>query len=282
MTVLGNDDAQVFVPDGAELDLALERTTHMAVGAHPDDLPLMAFHGIIECFGRADKWFLGVTATDGAGSPRSGRYSDYDEAELARVRAEEEKSAAVIGEYGAAVLLDYPSSEVKTRNESLVSDLASLIETAGPRIVYTHNLADRHDTHVGIALATIDALRALPPRRRPDSVYGGEVWRDLDWLVGDDKVVLDLSGQETLAARLLGVYESQVSGGKGYDRGIAGRWMAHATFSESHEVARASALSYAMDLTPLITGDVDPVEYIDRYVSHLRADIVSRVTRLGG
>ncbi|MGA7282398.1 MAG: hypothetical protein WBZ40_11535, partial [Acidimicrobiia bacterium] len=55
MIVLGNDGAQVFVPDGAELDQALERTTHMAVGAHPDDLPLMGFHGIIECFGRADK-----------------------------------------------------------------------------------------------------------------------------------------------------------------------------------------------------------------------------------
>jgi LmbE family N-acetylglucosaminyl deacetylase len=282
MIELGNGGARWFVPDGDEPDIALERTTHMGVGAHPDDLPLMALHGIDECLGADDKWFLGVTVTDGAGSPRSGRYIDHTDAEMARVRAEEEEKAAQLGGYGAAVLLGYKSSEVKTRYESLVGDLVTLLEAARPRVVYTHNLADRHDTHVGVALATIGALRAIPPRNRPKSVYGGEVWGDLDWLADDEKVVFDLSGRESLAARLVGAYDSQLSGGKRYDRGIRGRWMAHATFSESHHVDRASALSYAMDLTPLVEGEIDPIDYIDRHVDRLRTDIVARIERLGG
>ncbi|MGA8040668.1 MAG: PIG-L family deacetylase [Acidimicrobiia bacterium] len=282
MIELRNVGARWFVPDGAEPDLALERTTHMGLGAHPDDLPLIALHGIDECFDADDRWFLGVTVTDGAGSPRSGRYIDHTDAEMARVRAEEEEKAARLGGYGAAVLLGYRSFEVKTRHDSLVGDLITLLEAARPRVVYTHNLADRHDTHVGVTLAAIDALRAMPRPSRPESLFGVEVWGDLDWLAGDDKVVFDLSGREGLATRLVGVYDSQLSGGKRYDRGIAGRWMAHATFSESHHVDRASALSYAMDLTPLVEGEIDPVDYIDRHVDRLRTDLVARIERLGG
>jgi hypothetical protein len=30
-------DADIFVPDGADLPAALERTTHLCIGAHQDD-----------------------------------------------------------------------------------------------------------------------------------------------------------------------------------------------------------------------------------------------------
>ena len=40
-------DADVFVPDGSAPAAALARVTHLAVGAHQDDLELMAQAGKI-------------------------------------------------------------------------------------------------------------------------------------------------------------------------------------------------------------------------------------------
>ena len=61
------DTAEVFVPDGVPAEEALARSTHVAVGAHQDDLEIMAFAGILECFGRDDRWFTGVVVTNGSG-----------------------------------------------------------------------------------------------------------------------------------------------------------------------------------------------------------------------
>jgi LmbE family N-acetylglucosaminyl deacetylase len=275
-----NADAELFVPDDVEDDAALARTTHMAIGAHPDDIAIMAYHGIDECFGRTDQWFLAVTATDGAGSPRSDAYAAYSDDEMRRVRAEEEKKAAVVGEYGAAALLAYTSEEAKTASPTLVEELTSLISSARPRVMYTHNLADRHDTHVAVALRTIEALHLLPPDARPEALYGCEVWRDLDWLVEDDKVVFDVSDRLNLAASLIGVYDSQISGGKRYDVAAAGRWAANATYSRSHEVDTASALIFAMDLTPLLDEEADPSDHVERHIDSLRSDVTGRLERL--
>ena len=71
---LKNPDADVFAPDGSTVAEALAKTTHLAVGAHQDDIEFMAMHGILECFRQTDRWFSGITVTDGAGSPRSGPY----------------------------------------------------------------------------------------------------------------------------------------------------------------------------------------------------------------
>ena len=76
------ETAEVFVPDGLPAAEALARTTHMAVGAHQDDLEIMAFAGILECFQREDKWFTGVVVTNGSGSPRDDLYKDYTDEEM--------------------------------------------------------------------------------------------------------------------------------------------------------------------------------------------------------
>ena len=51
-----NSNADFFAPDRKPLKEALGRTTHLAIGAHSDDLEIMAYHGIAECFGRSDRW----------------------------------------------------------------------------------------------------------------------------------------------------------------------------------------------------------------------------------
>lgn len=275
-----NSGAQIFVPDGADPETSLARTTHLAVGAHPDDIPLMAFDGIQQCFGTSDRWFLGITVTDGAGSPRSGPYSDYSDADMRTVRIAEERKAATIGEYSAAVLLDYTSAAIKgSSSPAVVDELARLINAARPDVVFTHNLADKHDTHVAVALRTVAAIRRLPDNTRPAALYGCEVWRDLDWMVDADRISFEVS-HSNLAAALIAVYDSQIRGGKRYDLAAAGRRLAHATYSESHDVDRAEGRIYAMDLTPLIDASVDVATYVSDHIWRLEEDVADRINRL--
>jgi len=73
---LSKSTSEIYVPDGTDIDKALERTTHLGIGAHPDDLEIMCYAGIYKCFGRNDKYFTDVVATNGAGSPRAGIYAN--------------------------------------------------------------------------------------------------------------------------------------------------------------------------------------------------------------
>ena len=197
-----------------------------------------------------------MTVTDGGGSVRAGKYADHTDDEIIEVRRLEQRKAALVGEYACQVQLMYPSSDIKKPdNEGVIADLRAVLETARPQVVYLHNPADRHDTHVAAFCRALSALRALPPGRRPAKVYGCEVWRDLDWLHEPDRVVLPADDHPDIAASLAGVFDSQISSGKRFDKAVAGRRSAHATFLESHALDQVSAVSFAMDLTPLIADD---------------------------
>src|ERR1051325_3717879 len=106
-------DADIFVPDGGSPDAALARTTHLCVAAHQDDIEIMAYAGISECFERSDRHFTGVVVTNGAGSPRAGKYAAYSDAEMQRVRREEQRQAATLGRYNLQLQLAHPSADVK-------------------------------------------------------------------------------------------------------------------------------------------------------------------------
>ena len=131
-------------------------------------------------------------------------YKDYTDEDMRVVRFKEQKKAAVVGEYAAQVLLDYPSKAIKDgSNKQAVEDIAKLLKATRPQIVYTHNLADKHDTHVGVALKVIEAVRHLPKDEQPQQLYGCEVWRDLDWMMDADKVPFDCSAHENLQMALV-------------------------------------------------------------------------------
>src|SRR3954469_14605644 len=110
---LSNEAADVFVPDGAAVAVALSRTTHLAIGAHQDDLEFMAAHGVVECFQDDARWFTGVVVTDGAGSARDFAYKDYSDERMMAVRQLEQRKAAFVGEYSAMLQLRHPSAVVK-------------------------------------------------------------------------------------------------------------------------------------------------------------------------
>jgi len=276
--------AEVFVPDGLPAEEALARSTHMAVGAHQDDLEIMAFSGILECFQRGDKWFTGVVMTNGSGSPRDDLYRDYTDEEMRVVRRKEQRKAAMVGEYAAQVLLDHPSSAVKSpMNRAPVEDLIALLKAARPEVLYTHNLADKHDTHVAVTLRVIEAVRSLPREERPLKVYGCEVWRGLDWMADEDKVTFDVTAHENLQAALLGVFDSQICGGKRYDLATMGRRRANATYFASHGVDTATGMIYAMDLTPLITDTIGSVAaYVRGFADRFAQDVIARLARFQG
>ena len=278
---LNKPNADIFVPDNTPILEAAERTTHLGIGAHQDDLEFMAYHGIIECFGRKNRWFSGVVVTDGAGSSRTGIYADYSDAEIAAVRPLEQRKAAIVGDYASMFQLGYSSKEVKdAKNTQVVEDLYTILSTTTPEVVYLHNPADKHDTHIAVTLRAIAAMRKLPHTQRPKKVIGCEVWRDLDWLLDADKVIMDCSAFPNLAGALNGVFDSQITGGKRYDLGVIGRRLANATFFDSHSSDKATALQWGMDLTPLIVDDkLDVIEYTTAYVERLKGDIKARIAK---
>jgi LmbE family N-acetylglucosaminyl deacetylase len=277
---LSKPSADVFVPDGTEVGSALSRTTHLAIGAHQDDLEFMAAHGVVECFQNPARWFTGVVVTDGGGSARDFEYKDYSNEQMMAVRQLEQRKAAYVGEYSAMLQLGHPSSVVKdSAAPAVVNDLFSILSESRPEVVYTHNLADKHDTHVAVALRLVAACRKLPAEARPKRIIGCEVWRDLDWLCDPDKVVMPVSRHENLHAALMGVFDSQIAGGKRYDLATAGRRRAHATYFESHGTDEHSALIWGMDLTPLLSG-AEPTELVKSYLARFEAEVTGRIGKL--
>lgn len=279
---LRHEGSEIFIPDQIEEDKAFRRTTHLGIGAHPDDLEIMAYDGILRCFKHPEAWFFGIVVTDGAGSPRASFYKNYTAEEMKTVRRQEQKKAAIVGEYSGVAFLNYSSSEVKDpRVTAVKEDLKDLLRAIKPQIIYTHNPADSHDTHVAVAVRTIQALRELPKESRPEKLYGCEVWRDLDWLVDSDKIGFDVSAHQNLAMALISVYDSQVAGGKGYDLATIGRRRAHATYFASHDVDTSTSMIFAMDLTPLIRDDqLDIIEYVQGFIDRFAADVRRRLQQL--
>ena len=279
-------DADVFVPNAAGNlpAAALARTTHLCVAAHQDDIEIMAHAGIAECFGRADKFFTGVVVTNGAGSPRAGRYAAMTDAEMQLVRREEQRRAAALGNYNLQLQLAHPSADVKASDHAGArADLSAIFGGCSPEVVYLHNPADKHDTHVAVLLRCLEAIRALPREKRPRRVLGCEVWRDLDWLADADKVALDAGARPELAAELLRAFDSQIAGGKRYDLATVGRRAANATFHTSHATDQLPAVTWAIDLTPLVADESLSVgDFTLAHVDRLRNDVATRIRKFGG
>lgn len=270
---------EIFIPNGNEEKQALEKTTHLAIAAHHDDIEIMAYDGILKCFNNAENWFTGVVVTNGSGSPRSGVYSNCSDAEMMKIRKQEQKNAAQIGKYSAQVFFDLKSSEVVENKDNQVVEMTKqLIKSSKPKIVYTHNLADKHTTHIAVAIRTIQALRELEPQYLPERVYGCEVWRGLDWLDDNDKIKLDVKGNAELESEILKVFDSQIAGGKRYDLATIGRRLANATFSESGAVDQTTSMIYAMDLTPLIDDkNLRIEEFIENHINKFKNQILEKI-----
>ena len=276
------ENQEVYVPDGTNPEEALSRTTHLTIAAHQDDIEIMAIDGILQGIKDPNAWFSGCVVTDGHGSPRAGKFGHVSDDDMAQIRIEEQKTAARLGKFSAQVFLGYPSAKVKNPAElAVVDDLTTLLQVTKPEIIYTHNPADKHTTHVAVFLRVIQALRRLPKEIRPRKVYGCEVWRNLDWLPDEIKTVFDVSAEPELQADLIDVFESQVEGGKNYTEAIIGRRIANATFFASHVTDNATRLAYALDLTPLIQDDsLDVITWMQGRIAEFNTVVTDMIKSL--
>ncbi|HEY9249906.1 MAG TPA: PIG-L family deacetylase [Rariglobus sp.] len=274
--------ADVYVPgDARSPEAALAAVTHLCVAAHQDDIEIMAHAGISDCLDTPGKAFGGVVVTNGAGSSRIGPYAQFTDEQMQEIRREEQRKAADIGGYAIQIQLAHPSADVKQAGHAgVAADLAAIFSACRPEVVYLHQPADKHDTHVAVLLRCLAALRALPAGKRPRRVLGCEVWRDLDWMLDADKVVLDSGRHPELAADLLKVFDSQISGGKRYDLATIGRRCANATFHTSHASDKVAGITWAVDLTPLVAdATLDVCAFIGAHIERLRADVAGRLAR---
>jgi LmbE family N-acetylglucosaminyl deacetylase len=257
---------------------AYARCSHLAIGAHQDDLEFMAFHGINSCYGDDALWFGGVTCTDGSGSSRAGKYADFTDEQMKTVRIDEQRKAAKVGGYSFINQLGLASSTIKDPKQRgpLVDQLETILLQTQPEVLYTHNPADKHGSHIAVCLAVLEAVRRVPPFSRPKKVYGCEVWRDLDWLSDDDKIALDVSGNTELAEKLNACFNSQIAGGKNYGEAVMGRRKANATFFDSNNVDAINQLWFAMDLTPLAEDDtLDITEFVKAKITRFEDSVVN-------
>ncbi|MCL2572121.1 MAG: PIG-L family deacetylase [Defluviitaleaceae bacterium] len=273
-----NTAAEIYVPTYQEWAKVLPRTTDLCIGAHQDDIEIMAYGPISQCYGKDDRHFTGVVVTDGGGSPRSGVYANYSDEDMKKIRVTEQKTATHIGQYNAQVFMAYKSGDVKDpANKYLVNEIKELILTCQPENLYTHNLADKHDTHVAVCLHVIRALREIPAEKRPKKIVSMEVWRGLDWLCDEDKVIHDTGAYPNVASSLVGVFDSQVSGGKRYDLATQGRRLANATFFASHSVDDYEGITFGLDITDLINSDTNPSDFINMYIDRFKDEVTKRV-----
>lgn len=276
-----NPKADLLIPDQTDGPAAFARTTHLGIGAHQDDLEFMAFEGILACYDRSDRWFGGIIMTDGRSSSRKGPYAGWTDDQIAAERIKEQHAAARLGQYSFIAQLGYQSKEVRGADKTdPVDDLVALLAAARPEVVYLHNPADKHDTHVACFARCIEALRRLPPSARPAKVLGCEVWRALDWMVDSEKVAMPVSARPELAQALNEVFATQIVGGKRYDLAVLARRAANATFHDAHASDIESALQWAMDLTPLIRDDsLDVTTFTLGFLERLQQDVAARLRR---
>jgi hypothetical protein len=95
-------------------------------------------------------------------------------------------------------------------------------------------------------------------------------------------VGFDLTKHENLQSALLGVFDSQICGGKRYDLASMGRRRANATYFESHGVDLMLGLSYGMDLSPLISDPgKDAASFVQGLIQRFSEDVKARLERLG-
>ncbi|MBQ7569215.1 PIG-L family deacetylase [bacterium] len=287
---LHKDEAVVYLPGvgsrgnivSADDRARLQTVTHLGIGAHPDDVEFMIWQGILQCYRHPVRHFASLVITDGKGSSRIGPYADCSDEQIAQIRLGEQHRVAEAGGYAASISLGYSSEELRASAADLVcEDIKNVVSCLRPEVIYTHNLADRHDSHVAALLRVVQALRELGPDYYPREFYGCEVWRSLDWLAGEDRCVCDVGANPNLMQTLMGLYDSQISGGKNYAAANFGRRQSNATYSDAYHADDVSLLELAMDLRPLlINPSLTPEDYFSELNSRFSLDVRQRLRRM--
>ncbi|MCL1944197.1 MAG: PIG-L family deacetylase [Firmicutes bacterium] len=250
-------------------------TTDLVIAAHFDDVEFMSYSVITNCMQNPNKGMGAVVITDGGGSPRGGKYANITDEQMIELRIEEQKNAAKLGQYSDMIMLMQSSKLVKECSQDIVQQVAKTIIDIGPQVLYTHNIFDKHPTHQATFKIVISALKSLPMHQRPKQLIGCEVWRALDWINDVDKIPMDTSFDHDFARKLFGMFESQIIGGKNYGNAVIGRFVANATFYQTHSVDEYESLSYGLDMTALIDDrNLTMTQLATQHLDNFRDDVL--------
>ncbi len=274
-----NQNVDVFFPKNNEKEV--DSVDFLAIGAHQDDIEIMSFPPILEAY-HSDKRFAAVTCTDGAGSPSSGPYATFTREEMIECRKQEEKNAAKLGDYTFLIQLGYTSNEARSKeyNEFIVKDLEQIILKYRPKRIYTHNPFDKHKTHLSIFSATMKALHNILGHYAPMKVYGGECWRDLDWIPDGMKENVSIGNDITLLEILLGTYQSQVASGKRYDKAAVARLQANSTYADPYSLDKSNYVSCFLDLTEVALNHVTLEAYVEKFLKFFENEVSENIKNL--
>jgi LmbE family N-acetylglucosaminyl deacetylase len=273
-------NAQIWLPKKRALDKLPQKITHMAIGAHCDDLEIIGLDGIVKHFKKRGNNFFGVIVSNSQGGPIHPKFKHYSPSKIEKIREEEQIKAAQIGKYKGVAFLRYPSVKIKDPKSSpeIEEKIRELAEYLNPQIIYTHSLFDKHPTHIAVSLRTIEALRNSAVK--PEKLYGVSVWGSLNWLSQDKQVVFNLSSYEKLILKLLRVFKSQRFGPHKHDQALLSKMRADAIYLKTHEFTKHTSLIKAVDLSPLIHKNLSLDDYLKSYISDLERTLFERINKL--
>lgn len=218
----------------------------LAICAHPDDAEIFAINAI------AKGDFALVVMSDGAGCAKGSGYEKMTEEELKELRKAEQQEAAEVGGYKRLYMLGLTSEKVREGGEKVEAMLSEIIDETMPDEVYIHNPFDSHPTHLGAFWRAFYALKKA--NHKVKKLYACEVWRGLDWFIGDEKVALDTSDTDEISDALMDKFASQ-NATKNYNLGAKGRRYANATFTGIREANKMKSFNWALDMTEYLGYD---------------------------
>ena len=95
-------------------------------------------------------------------------------------------------------------------------------------------------------------------------------------------MVFDVSSHSELQSKLLNVFQSQIAGGKNYEKAVIGRRLANATFLDAYSPDEATRLCFAMDMTPLLQDtQLCPNKFVQDILQSLAKEVHQDLATLG-
>ena len=102
-------------------------------------------------------------------------------------------------------------------------------------------------------------------------------------LHGSDRNGSDVHAACIVSTAALSVSDSQIAGGKRYDLATLGRRTANATFHNPHKTDQSTAITWALDVTPLVADESLSVsDFTLEFVDRLRRDVAHRIRAFEG
>ncbi len=224
------------------LGRALKNATDVAVGAHQDDVEIMAGPQLLKTAADPKRQWLSIIMTDGAASKSilNECSTELTPKQLTDMRQREQREAAQMA--GAPVIqMKYPSAVVNGHmGEGKKREAGYALGTlfaAMPDVenVFGHNPLDKHPTHIAVFAAQTAALRAAKPEKLK-KVVGMEVWGGLTGLPEKMLEIFVVDQQEDLGRleKIIQLFQSQILGqGRNYAAGTVDRMIGHAAYVSS-------------------------------------------------